>query len=144
VRQEAFLERSEGSDSGVPRPRFSVLLCNEEFRLNRPAHQTEVRSAREHVPVISPDIAFSSLMCGHQVHRVGGAQEEIGRRGNDQGTGSPQQGFVDWNELPQALLNVLVEAGGQRGYPGKRTEAVRSRRIWARSIPKPSPLMTCR
>ena len=63
--------------------------------------------------VVSPDITLSGLVCGHQVDRVGGAYEEIGRSGNDQGTGSPEQSFVNRNELPQALLHVLVEARGK-------------------------------
>ena len=89
--------------------------------LNGPAHQAEVRSGREHVAVVSPDIALAGLVCGHQMDRVGGPYEEVGRGGNDQGTGSPQQSFVNWNELPQAVLDVLVEARGKfvrvtRGY----------------------------
>src|ERR1019366_3547241 len=81
--------------------------------LNRPARQAEVRGGREHVAVVSPHVAFSGLLSGRQVHRVGGSYEEIGRSGNDQGTGSPQQSLVNGNELPQALLYMLVEAGGK-------------------------------
>ena len=63
--------------------------------------------------VVSPHIAFSGLVCGRKVHRVGGAYEEIGRRGNDQGAGSPQQSLVNGNELPQTILYMLVETGGK-------------------------------
>jgi len=41
------------------------------------------------------------------MHRVGGTYEEIAGSGNHQGTGSPQQSFVDGNEIPQTLLHGI-------------------------------------
>ena len=93
--------------------------------LNRPARQAEVSGGREHVAVVSPHLAFSGFVCGQKVHRVGGAYEEIGRRGNDQGAGSPQQSLVNRDELPQAIFYMLVETGGkfERVTPGQRAFA---------------------
>ena len=55
------------------------------------------------------------------MHRIGRAYEEAGRCGKDQGAGSPQQSFRNWYELPQALLHMLVETGGQcAGVKGRQ------------------------
>ena len=56
---------------------------------------------------------FTGLACSHEVHCLGGAYEEIGWCGEDQGTGSAKQGFVDPNAIPQALLHGLVEVQGK-------------------------------
>ena len=78
---------------------------------NRPAHRTEVGSTREHVAIVGPYIAFSGLECRRQMHRVGCAYEQIEWSGHDQGTGPPQQSFVNGNELPQTFLHMFEEAG---------------------------------
>jgi hypothetical protein len=52
------------------------------------------------MPVVGPHIALSSLVCGREVHCVGGAYEEIRRSRNDQVAGSTEQGFVNRYKLP--------------------------------------------
>jgi len=87
---------------------------------NRPAVNTEV-AADASMWRSLVHRSRSPLLCGGQMHRIGRAYEEAGRCGKDQGAGSPQQSFRNWYELPQALLHMLVETGGQcAGVKGRQ------------------------
>jgi hypothetical protein len=63
--------------------------------------------------VIGPHIAFSDFVRRRKVHRIGGPDEEIVRSRNHQSARSPQQSFVDGDEVPQTLFDVVGEARGQ-------------------------------
>ena len=93
--------------------RFGWNGCDAGKVLNGLACQAEVGRGREHVAVIRPHSAFSEFLRCRQMDCIRGAYEEITGSGNHQRTGSPQQRFVDRNEVPQSVIYVLGEAQGQ-------------------------------
>ena len=60
--------------------------------------------------VIGPYFALTSLLGGRKVYGVGSSNEEFGRSRQHQYTGSPQDAFVDRNEFPESILNMLRKA----------------------------------
>jgi hypothetical protein len=54
------------------------------------------------------------------MYRISGANEEISGSGNNQRTRSPQQSFVDWNEVPQTFRCMRGKPRGQIAGIGGR------------------------
>ena len=63
--------------------------------------------------VIGPHVALPDFVRRRKMHGVGGTNEEIAGSGNHRRAGPPQQGFVDWNEVPQPVLDMPGKARGQ-------------------------------
>jgi hypothetical protein len=64
------------------------------------------------VAVIGPYLAFPHVVRGRQMYGIGGAEEDVRGSLKHQHAGSAEQGFSDRNELPEAVMNMLREAGG--------------------------------
>jgi hypothetical protein len=65
------------------------------------------------VAIVGPHRVLADFVRGRKVDCVGGAYEEIAGTGNHQRTGSPQQSFVEGNEVPQSVPYVIGEARGE-------------------------------